>query len=202
MALMESEMGIRSTFFFRIVPAVFKEDILSKVAALGHEIGYHYEDLTLCKGNYVRAIESFERNLTRLRKYYPVKTICMHGSPISPWNNRRIWHKYDYKKFNILADTFCDVNYNQVFYITDNGFGWNKISTSIRDKVQSNYKITIKNTNHLIELIKRNELPNEIMLNAHPDTFFDAGLKWILNYIFIKSKNTIKWVIVKTKIIN
>jgi len=197
MARIESEMGIRSTYYFRIVPTVFKEDILREVVDLGHEIGYHYEDLTLCKGNYTRAIENFEMNLEELRTYYPVKTICMHGSPTSPWNNRRIWDRYDYQQFDIIGDTSFDVDYDKVFYITDNGFGWNKTSTSIRDKVQSNYKIPINNTNHLIELIKQDKFPDKIMLNAHPDTFFDPGLKWLLNYSFINSKNIIKWFIVK-----
>lgn len=202
MARMESEMGIRSTYYFRIVDTVFKGEILHEVAAFGHEIGYHYEDLTSCKGNYTRAIEHFEENLKRVRKYYPVKTICMHGSPVSPWDNKKIWDKFDYRKFNIIADTSLDVDYNKVFYITDNGFGWNKTNTSIRDKVQTNYNFPIKNTNHLIELIKEKKLPDQIMLNAHPDTFFDPGLKWLLNYSFIKSKNFIKWFIVKSKIFN
>ena len=37
------------------------------------------------------AICDFERNLRRFRKLYPVKTICMHGSPLSKWDNRDLW---------------------------------------------------------------------------------------------------------------
>lgn len=198
MAGLEFNLGIKSTYYFRIVPSIFQEKYLNKVISFGHEIGYHYEDLTLCKGDFVKAIDSFERNLERVRKYYPVTTICMHGSPVSPWDNKKIWEKYDYKKFGIIADTSLDIDYNEVFYITDNGFGWNKTNTSVRDKVETKFNIPIKNTNHLIELIKENKLPNKIMLNAHPDTFFDPGIKWLLNYGFIKSKNIVKWVVVKT----
>lgn len=200
MARMEAEMGISSTYYFRIVPSVFQEKYLKEIAELGHEIGYHYEDLTLCKGNYEKAINSFERNLAKVRKYYPVKTICMHGSPASPWDNKKIWKRHDYKKFGIIADTSLDIDYDKVFYITDNGFGWNRTNTSVRDKVKSNFNIPIKNTDHLIELISHNKLPKKIMLNSHPDTFFDPGIKWLLNYGFIKSKNIIKWLIVKSGI--
>lgn len=200
MAKLETKVGVNSTYYFRIVPSVFQEKYLKEVSELGHEIGYHYEDLTICKGNFKKAIESFERNLESVRKFYPVKTICMHGSPASPWDNKKIWEKYDYKKYGIIADTSFDIDYNEVFYITDNGFGWNKTNTSVRDKVKTKFDIPIKNTNHLIELINQNKLPNKIMLNAHPDTFFDPGIKWLLNYGFIKSKNIIKWAVVKTGI--
>ena len=42
------------------------------------------------------AIDDFRLNLEKLRKLYPVKTICMHGSPFSKWDNRDLWKKYDY----------------------------------------------------------------------------------------------------------
>ncbi len=201
MARLESEIGISSTYYFRIIKSVFKEDILKEVADLGHEIGYHYEDLAFCKGNYEKAIDSFKKNLEQFRNYYPVKTICMHGSPLSKWDNKKLWEKYDYKKYGIIADTSLDIDYDEVFYITDNGFGWNKTSTSVRDKVKSKFNIPIKNTGHLILLIRENKLPNKIMLNAHPDTFFDPGIKWLLNYSYIKTKNIAKWFVVKTGMI-
>lgn len=200
MARLEARLGIKSTYYFRIIKSVFREQYLKEVSEYGHEIGYHYEDLSLCKGNYKDAIESFERNLDKLRNYFPVKTICMHGSPASPWDNKKLWDKYDYKQYGIIADTSCDIDYNDVFYISDNGFGWNRTKTSVRDKVTTNFNIPIKDTNHFIELINKNKLPQKIMLNAHPDTFFDPGIKWILNYGFIKSKNIIKWTIVRTGI--
>ena len=65
---------------------------------MGHEIGYHYEDLAMAKGNYEKAILSFEQNLAKLRHIVPVETICMHGSPLSKFDNRKIWEKYDYRR--------------------------------------------------------------------------------------------------------
>ncbi len=37
------------------------------------------------------AIDDFRLNLEKMRKLYPVKTICMHGSPLSKWDNRDLW---------------------------------------------------------------------------------------------------------------
>ena len=42
-----------------------------------------------------RAIEDFRINLEKFREIYPVKTICMHGSTLSKYDNRLLWEKYD-----------------------------------------------------------------------------------------------------------
>ena len=107
--------------------------------------------------------------------------------------------KYDTNKKNTIILLYRE---EDVFYISDNGMGWNKTSSSVRDKVESNFNISIKNTTHMIELLINNKLPDKIMLNAHPDTFFDFGFRWIANFLFIKTKNVIKWFIVKLNIIN
>jgi hypothetical protein len=201
MARMEAAQKITATYYFRIIPSVFKPDIIKEVANLGHEIGYHYEDLTLCKGNFSESIAHFKQSLQNLRQLYPVKTICMHGSPLSKWDNKKLWEKYDYRDFGLAGDTAFDVDYDDVFYISDNGWGWNKTAFSIRDKVKSTFNIPIINTTHLIELVRNDSLPDKIMLNAHPDTFFDPGIKWHINRLFIKSKNIIKRQIVKYNLI-
>lgn len=197
MAQMEAGEDISSTFYFRIIPSVFKPEIIQKIASLGHEIGYHYEDLSFCKGNEEKSILHFGQSLEKLRGYYAVKTICMHGSPLSKWDNKTIWEKYNYKDFGIEADTSFDVDYNKVFYISDNGRAWNRTSVSIRDKVKSHFNIPIKSTRHLNSLVKSGQLPDIVMINAHPDTFFDYGIKWYLNYGYIEAKNLAKWLIVK-----
>lgn len=197
MARMEASNNIKATYYFRIIPSVFKPEIISEVADLGHEIGYHYEDLSLSGGDYKKSIQHFESNLEKLRSFYPVKTICMHGSPLSKWDNKTLWSQYDYKKYGIIADTSLDVDYNKVFYITDNGRAWNRTGVSVRDKVNTHFNIPIRSNSHLIGLINNNELPDNIMINAHPDTFFDFGVKWMLNYGYIETKNVVKWAIVK-----
>lgn len=41
----ESEIGIHGTYYFRIKPDSFDKGIINELASMGHEIGYHYEDL-------------------------------------------------------------------------------------------------------------------------------------------------------------
>ena len=47
MAQLEHSLGIQSTYFFRIIPEVFQPGIIQQIESLGHEVGYHYEDLRL-----------------------------------------------------------------------------------------------------------------------------------------------------------
>ena len=62
-AEIEKAMGVRSTYYFRVVEESNHPEIIKKIAALGHEIGYHYEDLSLTNGNFKKAIKLFEKNL-------------------------------------------------------------------------------------------------------------------------------------------
>ena len=90
-ARIQNELGIRGVYYFRISENHFKPDIVRQIVSLGHEVGYHYDDLTKCNGNYDCAIKRFEKNLNMLREIVPVKTICMDGSPLSRYDNRNLW---------------------------------------------------------------------------------------------------------------
>ncbi len=199
MAKIEAELGIRASYYFRVIPAVWDEDIISHIANLGHEIAYHYEDLSLMKGDYKKAISHFEENLNKLRIFYPTKTICMHGSPMSKWDNREIWEKYNYKEFGIIAEPYFDVDYNKVFYITDTGRMWNNGAISVRDKVESGLNFHIRNTSHLFKLIKQNKLPSKVIINTHPHRWFNFGKGWIKEIVLQNIKNIVKAIYIKIK---
>ena len=44
-AEIERDFGIRGTYYFRIVSEAWDEEIIRKVYEMGHEVGYHYEDV-------------------------------------------------------------------------------------------------------------------------------------------------------------
>jgi len=71
------------------MPQSWDETIIREIRDMGHEIGYHYDDLSFCKGDHEKAIRRFEKNLATLREIAPVKTICMgawrHGG-MGAWN--------------------------------------------------------------------------------------------------------------------
>jgi hypothetical protein len=67
MAELEHELGIQSTYYFRI-PYTFKPEMIRKIRDLRHEVGYHYEVLSKANGDYEKAVELFEQELSEVRK--------------------------------------------------------------------------------------------------------------------------------------
>ena len=45
-AKLENELGIKGSYYFRIVSASFDEKIIKEIVSLGHEVGYHYEEMS------------------------------------------------------------------------------------------------------------------------------------------------------------
>ena len=326
-AKIEHSLGIRSTYFFRIIPETFKPDIIQQIADVGHEIGYHYEDLTLAaesvgsssgseqseenndkkiqswvrrirpaaagargkrgsgkersqrsevggqqtKTNTVEthgraytnynsrastnnrryvihrilktiksnknkigisedsipisergfpfrglrgargqadlithAYELFRYHLEQLRQYVPVKTICMHGSPKSKYDSKDLWKYYDYRKLGILGEPYFDIDFNEVFYLTDTGRRWDGWKVSLRDKVpqQEQWKeqgLVFHSTQEIIKAAENNQLPNKIMITTHPQRWTDRPVPWVKEFLWQNVKNVGKYFLVKLK---
>lgn len=199
MARIQHEKGVRGTYFWRIVDESYDKEIIKEVVSLGHELGFHYEDLTLAKGNKEVAIEEFKKNLDHLRQFYPVKTICMHGSPLTRWDNRAIWDDYDYRDFDIVAEPYFDTNFEEVFYLTDTGRKWNNRTVSIRDRVSSSYNIPISSTYDLMNKLEKGLLPKRLMYNIHPHRWSGNQVSWLKELIGQNMKNVVKAALVQLR---
>src|SRR6056297_3010910 len=97
------------------------------------------------------------------------------GSPLSKWDSKMLWEnrqgtgqEYNYRTYGILGEPYFDIDYNEVFYLTDTGRRWNNAGASVRDKVASGFSISVKSTSHIMKLAQENRLPDKIMLNTHP----------------------------------
>ncbi|MDB2495385.1 hypothetical protein N9X07_04285, partial [Flavobacteriaceae bacterium] len=132
-AKIQTEMGVKGVYYFRAVPESWDDDIIKAISNLGHEVGYHYENMDSCNGNQAKAWDDFTFNLNKLRELVDVKTICMHGSPLSKYDNKDLWSKYNYRKLGIIGEPYYDVNFDEVFYLTDTGRRWDGWKVSIRD---------------------------------------------------------------------
>jgi hypothetical protein len=216
-AEIQSGLGIRTTYYFRIVRGSFDPDIICKAANLGHEIGYHYEDLNIAEqklraqgtGHRVQGdelerrivevgIESFRQNLEKLRKVVPVSTICMHGSPMSRWDSRLLWKYYDYKAFGLTGEPYFDIDFREVQYLTDTGRRWDGDAFSIRDRAEGSSHKSGHNFHSTFDIIRAAEekkLPDKIMMTFHPQRWTDEPLPWIKELVWQNIKNPIKYLI-------
>ncbi len=150
LAQAEAAAGIRASYHFRLPGNSHQESVIREVAGLGHEIAYHYEDLSVvCRGRFLimhsvdektarLAYDRFRANLSHLRKFAGVNVISMHGSPLSGIDNRLLWKYYDYHENGIMCEPYFDINVSDVLYLTDTGRCWDGERSNIRDRGYTN----------------------------------------------------------------
>jgi hypothetical protein len=154
MAKVEYDYGIRGTYYFRTIKKVYVPEVIAKIASYNHEIGYHYETVDKAKGNVELAIELFSEELAMFRKEYDVKTVCMHGNPLS--------------KFA---------------YFSDSGRTWED-KNKIKDKIDAPKSdvIQVKNTDELIEAISKGE-PENVCVLTHPVRWPKKPKDYLIRYL-------------------
>lgn len=192
-AQIQKNRGVKATYYFRMVPQSFDIKLIQTIAALGHEIGYHYEDMDFANGNPHEAYSLFQKHLNRLREIADVKTICMHGSPRSEFDNKDVWKIYLYKSHEIIAEPYLDFDFDRLFYITDTGRMWDGNKYSIRDEIKTS-KIwpSYHDTSDIIQSAKSGTLPLPVMINFHPQRWSDSIVVWTQELVLQTIKNQFK----------
>ena len=226
-AQIENEMGIKSTYYFRVFPQSNQPEKIKAMAELGHEIGYHYEDLSLFAGDTEKAIQHFEMQLAHFRQFYPVRTVCMHGSPTSRFDNRDLWKNYNYRDFGIIGEPYFDfltphpsplqwereksssensarMKSSEVLYFTDTARMWDGDKFNIRDKANQLTNSPIHQSTHPVihstfDFIKwlKTNPAQSMMITTHPQRWTDNQLEWVKEFVFQSMKNQIKRLISK-----
>ena len=191
-AALQHERGISGVYYFRAVPESWNERIIQEIAGMGHEIGYHYECLTTCKGNLEHAMHDFEENLAALRCLAPVSTICMHGSPLSKYDSKDLWKTYSYRNYALIGEPYFDVDFNKVGYLTDTGRRWDGEKVSVRDKVATTLVHSFKTTDGIITAADQNRLPEQIMFTFHPQRWTNDLYLWTKELVTQQIKNRVK----------
>jgi len=183
MAQLERDYGLCATYYVRSVAGWFNTNLLKSLANLGHEVGYHYETLSLAKGDIPEALRLFQKSLDLFRSVVPVETVCVHGRPLSPWNNLDIWHKANLEEFGLVGEPYCSLNFNQIKYFSDTGRTWHSSKFNIRDTVTTDLKTTeaeIETTDQLIEVI-RSKRYDRLMIQSHPNRWSSGKLEWAIS---------------------
>ena len=202
-AQIEKEQEMKATYYFRMVPESYDEAIIKQIAALGHTIGYHYESLTTCNGDIEAAYRDFCDNLAKLRQLVPVNTICMHGSPRSPYDSRDIWKHYDYHQLGIEYEPYFDTDFSHTLYITDTGRRWDGYHVSVRDKIPQYQELWEKQglvfhtTDDIIAQLSNTASPlrqlhNGLLITTHPQRWNPLGVRYLMEFGSQMVKNGIK----------
>lgn len=162
MARAEAQRGIPTTYYYRT--STFSPEVAAETETLGHEVGYHYEDLVKARGDFEAAHERFGRNLARFREHADVTTICPHGSPLSSHHNLDMWRgEYGIERYDLAGEAYLSIETSssdpgKPSYVSDTGRSWD---TSISEFGR------IDTTDDLIEALESDGC-EQLYLLVHP----------------------------------
>ena len=198
MAKVEKKLGVKATYFFRIVKQSNVPEVITEIVNLGHEVGYHYEDLATAEGDMNKAVASFRQNLLYFRQFYPVKTVCMHGSSTSKYDNRAIWNEHKLSDFGLIGEPYLSVDFNKVYYLTDIGRAWDGGRYAVRDVVANDFGLKMHTSWQIIDTLKDGLFPPQAMILAH--TLWTDNLpQWYFLQFREYARNNVKLMAKKNK---
>ncbi len=134
-----------------------------------------------------------------MRTVADIKTICMHGSPRSKFDNKDIWKKYDYRELGIIGEPYLDIDFNEVFYLTDTGRRWDGYKVSNQQKKWEEQGLIFHSTQDIINVLRANRLPDKIMMTFHPQRWTNNPILWTKELVMQNVKNVVKKVMIKLK---
>ena len=166
-AKIEKAHGVRSTMYFRVDTKAFDLSAMRYLQDEGFEIGYHFNTLDRCGGDFNRAIALFEKELQELREAgIKIDTVCSHGDPRVKKvgykvNNEILLKEPDLcKRSGLLGEAYLDIDFSSLQYFSDAGIKWNEDVS----------------TKKLISRITQKEWPVIYML-THPDYWSKSFLR-------------------------
>lgn len=207
-AKLEHELNIRTTYYFRHIASIFKEEVIDQVAAMGHEVGYHYEVFTKAKGDRVLAQEIFKKEQAVFSDKWNSLTVCPHGGSFvdnadgyslknmvklipslltgknvfSHHINFDMWGNNHFEDFGIIGDAYSSVDFTNMLYLSDTGRSWDQRYKRL-DKVDSviNPKFDVRSSNDIIRIIKDGKV-DQIYLLVHTEQWKDNFVDWLSWY--------------------
>ncbi len=182
LATIERDLGLRATYYVR-VPSTCDPSVIREVTGLGHELGFHYENLAKTRGDVALAQRSFADDLARLRRYCSIRTACMHGSPASRSDNRDLWPFLSREDLGLLGEAYLDVDFSTILYYSDTGRTWAAGRFNMRDHIPAGRSRIagapmVRTTEELITLIRKER--RNLYLVAHPERWPVSPGGWVL----------------------
>jgi hypothetical protein len=123
---------LTGSFYFRQHGGQFDLDAMRAVAALGHEIGYHFETLDTCRGDFAQAESLFLENLQLLRAAgFTIRTVAAHGAvPTAPTYHANLdlfTRAPDlFARAGLLGETTLSVDFARLIYCSDADWRWRR----------------------------------------------------------------------------
>lgn len=132
MARMAKRHNLEASFYFRHRDGAFDLGAMNAVAQLQHEVGYHFETLDTCGGDFQAAADLFLEHVALLRAAgLSVRTVAGHGAPPVAATYRSnldlLIHTPDLcDRAGLLGECTLSIDFSRVAYISDAGWHWRR----------------------------------------------------------------------------
>ncbi|WP_232702075.1 hypothetical protein [Halobacterium wangiae] len=194
MAELEAEYGVRATYYYRT--RTFAPERVGRVEALGHEVGYQYEDYADAGGDTELAHALFRNNLRVFRRACDVDTVCMHDTPLSPYDNQDLWAGADapgFAEYDLVGDAYLTVDFVDVPYFSDVGRTWTDVPTNVERRAVGCHDkpVSADTTSDLTRLLHDRELDRACLL-VHPNRWVDSLPELVVERSKERAANLVK----------
>ena len=221
LATIEAERRVAVTYYFRRRFFASNLDLIRKVASLGHQIGYHYEEVDThqkapnmqvardAAGFFIGALLDIDR------QGFPIRSVCAHGNPLTDVDNRQVVHLVrDSQYLDHLAFTFDRAEVKEKIsdrligdasidvtgadfdlYIPDTG-RFNP-RYNLKDRIDDCPIAGLSNLDDFAAIL-RDPKNRRIYMNLHPDRWSGDMATWLFDFTFDTAKNLVKRLIGKS----
>jgi hypothetical protein len=221
MATIESERKIAVTYYIRRRFFDTDPDLIGKIRGLGHQIGYHYEEIDIhqkAPGRQIAksAVAYFIGSLLDIDKLgFPIRSVCAHGNPLTDVDNRQVVHllrdqtyldqvaaEYDRAEIKekisdrLIGDASIDVTGDDFdLYIPDTGRFNPKYN--LKDRIDGCPIAGLSSLSDLRSILTGGKYPR-VYMNMHPDRWSGNVATWLFDFAFDAAKNMLKRFMGKT----
>ncbi len=215
MAEIENQLDLKVTYYIRRRFFDDNIELIQKIKSLGHQIGYHYEEIdTHQKAPNMQisrdAAGFFIGSLLDLDKLgFPIRTVCAHGNPLTDVDNRQVVHlirdesfldrlafTYDKETIrqkiseNLIGDASIDITGKDFdLYLPDTGRFNPRFN--LKDRIDDCPLIGMSSLAALNKILD-NDNNRRIYMNMHPDRWSGNPLVWLFDFGFDSFKNIVK----------
>lgn len=132
MAQVAQRHHLRGSFYFRNRHGTFDLEAMRRIAALDHEVGYHFETLDTCGGDFEAAERLFLDHLDQLRRAgLVIHTVAAHGSPPTAPTYRSNLDLISrsarlLERAGVLGETTLSIDFTQITYASDATWRWRR----------------------------------------------------------------------------
>jgi hypothetical protein len=135
MARIAEHYHLNGSFYFRHRSEGFDLNAMRAVAALDHEVGYHFETLDTCGGNFEQAERLFLDHLGLLRDAgLKIRTVAAHGTVPTANTYQANFALFTrapdlFQRARLIGETTLSLDFTKLVYISDANWRWRRYTS-------------------------------------------------------------------------